>query len=330
MILSREGVKATVIIPVFNGDQILRRCLEALSYSHFRDFEIIVVDDCSTDNSLQIAMDFGCQVISLKKRSGPAYARNRGAEVANSQLLVFLDSDVLCEPETLGRIIKPLEEGWDACVGTYTPIPGYSNFFSIYKNVFIRYYHGTSGSRIDWFWTACGAIKKDAFNDLGGFSKFFSWKSVEDIDFGYRMTKMNYKIFLNKEAVVKHFHYFDFKDVLKNDFKKGRDWTYFNLTQNRSLSLKHPVAQFKYRGLGILGSLLFVLILIFSIIEFHLFPIAVFIFLISPFMEKGFFSSLLRYGGVRIFIVALFFKPIDDLVISIGAFAGLMRFLFKR
>lgn len=322
-----SDIKVSVIIPVFNDSVNLKRCLEALTCSVFQGLEIIVVDDCSADNPVGIAKDFGCKTISSQKQSGPAAARNKGAIAAQGKILLFMDADVICSPETIGRLVSPLEEGWDACVGMYTPVPGYMNFFSVYKNIFIWYYHGTSKERIDWFWTACGVIKKDIFFKLGGFKEFYSRKSVEDIDFGYRLTENNYKIFIEKNATTRHFHYFGFRDILINDFKKARDWACLNFADNHLLRFKHPLAQCKYRGAGIAGSLLFFLAAGLSIIDFRFFYIAIFIFSILPFMEKGFFASLLRYGGMRVFVPAFFFKPIDDLIIIIGSLFGLMAYL---
>ena len=321
------NIKVSVIIPVFNDSVNLKRCLAALAASDFRDLEVIVVDDCSVDSPVGIAKDFGCRTISLEKQSGPAVARNKGASLAQGEILLFMDADVICGPETISRLVSPLEEGWDACVGVYTPDPGCVNFFSIYKNIFIWHYHSRAEEKIDWFWTACGAIKKDIFFKLGGFKEFYSWKSVEDIDFGYRLTENNYKIFIEKKATVRHFHYFSFRGILMNDLKKARDWTYFNLTGNHSLRFKHPSAQLKYRGAGILGSLLFFLTAGLSIIDFRFFYTAIFIFSILPFMEKGFFTALLRYGRMRVFVPALFFKPVDDLIIIVGSLSGLLSYL---
>lgn len=322
-----SDIKVSVIIPVFNDSVNLKRCLEALTCSVFRDFEIIVVDDFSKDGPAGIAEDFGCKTISLEKRSGPAAARNKGAIAAQGKILLFMDADVICSPETIGCLVSHLEKGWDASVGMYTPVPGYKNFFSIYKNIFIWYYHGTSKEKIDWFWTACGVVKRDIFFKLEGFKEFYSRKSVEDIDFGYRLTENNYKIFIEKNATVRHFHCFGFRDVLINDFKKARDWTYLNFTNNHLLRFKHPLAQCKYRGAGILGSLLFFLAAGLLIIDFKFVYTAVFMFFILPVMEKRFFASLLRYGGMRVFVSAFFFKPIDDLVIIIGSLFGLMSLL---
>lgn len=331
-------MRVTVIVPVFNSSKIFRYCLEALRSSHFRDFEIIVVDDCSSDDSVRIAEGFDCRVIRLPRRLGSAAARNKGAQAAKGSYLIFIDSDVVCDPQTLGQVVKVLEEGWDACIGIYNVVPIFhgidslprGNFFSIYKNIFIWVYHGLSSGQIDWFWTACGGVKKEVFYKLGGFSNFFCWKSVEDIDFGYRMTKNNYKIFLDRNITVTHLHHFSFAAILRNDFQKSRDWTYLNLMSNCALFLKHPVAQFKWRGTGMAGSLFFAFFLIFSIVTFKVFFVAVFIFFMFPFLERRFFSSLLRYGGRNVFIRAWLFKPIDDIIIGVGVFAGTLRVLFRR
>lgn len=319
-----------MVIPVFNGGKIFQNCLKGLFQSNFRDFEVIVVDDGSGDNSSQVAEELGCRVIKLTENSGPARARNMGAREAGGVLLVFMDSDVLFEPETLGRIIQPLEEGWDGCVGIYTPIPGYSNFFSLYKNIFIWHQHGISNGKVDWFWGACGGIRKDVFSEIGGFDESFRWNTVEDIDLGYRITRRAYKILLKKEACVQHFHYFTLGSLLLNDFRKSRDWTRLNFTRSRSSGMKHPSVQFRRRGIGIFGSLAFAGMLILSILEPFLLFVAIFALLISWGIERGFFASLLRYGGLEVFVKALFFKPVDDWVVCVGAFAGAINFMFKR
>jgi glycosyltransferase involved in cell wall biosynthesis len=319
-----------VIIPVFNGGAVFQNCLKGLFQSDFRDFEVIVVDDGSADNSSQVAEKFGCHVIMLKENLGPARARNIGARQAEGDILVFMDSDVLFGPETLGRIIQALEKGWDGCVGIYTPIPGYKNFSSLYKNIFIWHQHGISNGKVDWFWGACGGIRKDVFAEAGGFDESFRCNTVEDIDLGYRITRRAHKIFLEKQACVQHFHYFTLGNLLLNDLRKSCDWTRLNLTRSRSSGMKHPSVQLKQRGIGIIGSLAFAGTLILSIFEPFLLFAAIFALLISWGIERGFFASLLRHGGFGFFVKALFFKPVDDWVVSIGAFVGAVNFMFKR
>ncbi len=83
-------MKFSVIIPVYNGSNELRSCLTALSASTRPPEEIWVVDDASTDDSAAVARSFGAQVISLSDGPcGPGVARNRGAEAASGDVLVF-------------------------------------------------------------------------------------------------------------------------------------------------------------------------------------------------------------------------------------------------
>src|SRR5262245_32491625 len=88
----------SVIIPVYNGAAFLRLCLEAVAATDLHSYECIVVDDGSTDGSRTIAADFPMPVrivdVSEGPR-GPAYARNRGAEIARGEILFFIDADVV-------------------------------------------------------------------------------------------------------------------------------------------------------------------------------------------------------------------------------------------
>ena len=86
-------MKLSVIIPVHNGGHELRLCLDALVASTRTPDQIIVTDDASTDGSGDLARQCGAQVITVEGPAhGPAFARNRGAEKARGEILVFLDA----------------------------------------------------------------------------------------------------------------------------------------------------------------------------------------------------------------------------------------------
>ena len=94
----------SVIIPVYNGAAYLNLCLQALAASDYRSFECIVVDDGSTDGSRRIVAEFPMPVRIVNIANGPrgpAYARNRGAEVAHGTILFFVDADVVLAPGAL-------------------------------------------------------------------------------------------------------------------------------------------------------------------------------------------------------------------------------------
>src|SRR4249920_2701105 len=101
------GPSISVIIPVYNGAAFLRLCLQAVVATDYRPYECIVVDDGSTDGSRTIAAEFPMPVrivdISDGPR-GPAYARNRGAELARGEILFFVDADVVLAPGALRRV----------------------------------------------------------------------------------------------------------------------------------------------------------------------------------------------------------------------------------
>ena len=81
-------VKVSVIIPVHNGTRTLRSCLGAIAASDYADYDCIVVDDCSTDDTCEIAGAYSARILSLEGGPyGPGYARNRGAEIAEGDVV---------------------------------------------------------------------------------------------------------------------------------------------------------------------------------------------------------------------------------------------------
>src|SRR5258706_4693637 len=125
----------SVIIPVRNGGENFRRCLQSLQVASPPPAEIIVVADGDSDGSWRIAEDFGAQVIRLPEAGGPARARNAGARVARGDVLVFLDADVMIRPDALALITAALHEPTTTAVfGSYRRGPAGKHFFSQYKN----------------------------------------------------------------------------------------------------------------------------------------------------------------------------------------------------
>ena len=93
----------SVIIPVYNGEKFLPGCLEALVSGSYRDYELIVVDDCSTDRSVEISREKGAQVLKTSRQSGPGGARNLGAQHARGEVLFFVDADVVVKHDRLNE-----------------------------------------------------------------------------------------------------------------------------------------------------------------------------------------------------------------------------------
>lgn len=104
----------SVIIPTYNEEGVIIDCLTSLDKQSINNFEVIIVDDGSTDDTLKLISDFKLQKYNLtllqQKHKGPGAARNYGAKHSEGKILVFIDSDMTFDTHFLARLIKPIQE----------------------------------------------------------------------------------------------------------------------------------------------------------------------------------------------------------------------------
>ena len=114
-------MKLSIIVPVYNTEEFLPACLDSVIYSELNDYEIIVVNDGSTDSSLSIALKYAENYPGLiklidKKNGGLGDARNAGIDAAEGEFLLFLDSDDKLAPTALSEIMDSLNEDFDILI----------------------------------------------------------------------------------------------------------------------------------------------------------------------------------------------------------------------
>jgi glycosyltransferase involved in cell wall biosynthesis len=227
----------SILIPVYNGAKTLSVCLESVFESAYTQFECIVVDDHSSDDTPAIAEKFNIRLVRLEKQMGAAFARNRGAEAAQGDVLLFIDSDVKIYPDSLNKIVKAFEEnpGIAALFGSYDDQPGCPDFFSQYKNLFHHYTHQISRTEASTFWSGCGAIRREVFNEVGGFNQHrYANASIEDIELGSRLTSRGYRILLCKDLQVTHLKQWTFFSLLRADiFYRAVPWSKLMLERHK-------------------------------------------------------------------------------------------------
>ena len=221
--------RISVIVPVHNGSKHLPRCLDALARSEYSEFEVIVVDDCSTDNSPEIAARHGARCLRTTRSMGPAGARNLGVRHASGEILLFVDADVVVSTDTLRLIAEDFVGDREpaAVFGSYDDTPAWTTFISQYKNLMHHYVHQTSSESATTFWAGCGAIRRSVFEEFGGFdSETYATPSIEDIALGLKLTQSGYSIRLDKRIEVKHLKRWTIRNLLRADIVyRAIPWT---------------------------------------------------------------------------------------------------------
>jgi glycosyltransferase involved in cell wall biosynthesis len=199
----------SVIVPVYNGAKSLDACLTALSAQRkpmvgVDGCEVIVVDDGSVDGSAEIAAQHGVTVIR-QNHAGVAVARNRGAQQARGQLLLFTDAD--CEP---------LPNWVEQMVASFADpdVVGVKGVYRTRQHALVarfaqaeyeeKYARLRQRSQIDFIDTYSAAYRRDVFLAEGGFNPEFLRN--QDQEFSFRLAKAGYKLVFAPQAVVLHQH----------------------------------------------------------------------------------------------------------------------------
>lgn len=221
-------LSVTVIVPVFNAGDDLRRCLEAIGRSTWPALECIVVDDASTDGrTAEIAERCGARVLRLPRQRGPAAARNAGAAMARGDLLFFADADVVLHGDTIARAARALagEPSVAAVFGSYDDNPGEPSLLSRYRNLYHHWIHQVGNAEASTFWSGCGAVRRDVFAAAGGFKEAFTRPSIEDIELGYRLRADGHRIRLLKEMQCTHLKRWTLVSMVRTDILlRGAPW----------------------------------------------------------------------------------------------------------
>jgi glycosyltransferase involved in cell wall biosynthesis len=240
-----------VIVPCYNSDSTIERCISSIFESKGIDFEVYAVDDGNNSILAALKNEYPIKVLSTSDQEGAGRARNIGTQGFTGQAVVFIDSDVQIYEGTIASLIKPIEEeSADATVGSYSKQRSL-NFYDDYKSFYLDNRYNTGGRYLsNTFWSAICAMEFKTYTKLGGFKECYTGAGPEDIDTGVELTLQGARILSVPEAGGKHFSSFDFIKLLKNDLRKGSEDIYIHLTRkvlftcNRHVSKADIVAVF--------------------------------------------------------------------------------------
>jgi glycosyltransferase involved in cell wall biosynthesis len=226
--------KLSIIVPVHNGAGTLRACLEALLSAPGPARELIVVDDGSRDDSADIAASLGVRTLQRSHNLGCGPARNSGAKHTTGPILVFVDADVVIHPGVLQRISKFMSENPDysAVFGSYDSEPGDPGFVSQYRNLLHHFTHQSGKCEAETFWTGLGAIRRSAFQSMGGFQS--SCPAIADIALGLDLSDAGFRIRLDQALLGKHLKAWTLRTMVTTDvFLRALPWSELILSRGR-------------------------------------------------------------------------------------------------
>jgi GT2 family glycosyltransferase len=219
--------RLSIIVPFHKGLPFLERALAALVPLHPGD-ELIVAADGAVDDCHGLAAAHGARVIEIEGPRGPAAARNAAVATARGDVVLFVDADVVASTDAVERVaqIFASDPELGALFGAYDEDPGAPGFVSQYKNLAHRFIHKESGGPAKTFWAGFGAVRRAAYQAVGGFDERFERPSIEDIDLGYRLTAAGYRILLDPGLAVCHLKRWTVRSMIKSDvLDRGIPWT---------------------------------------------------------------------------------------------------------
>ena len=230
----------TVIMPVFRGTSVLPKSIGALVRSDLpRDeWELVIVDDASPDETPVMAARHADVLVRLAgKPRGPAYARNRGFEVSRGSVIVFVDADVVVHKDTLRKFAEYFRANPDVAsvFGSYDANPE-GGVVAQFRNLMHHYVHHCNAGEAETFWAGCGAIRADAFGEVGMFDEWhYSRPQIEDIELGRRLRSHGYRIVLRPEIQGTHLKRWTFLNMVTTDLQhRGVPWMWLLLKEGPS------------------------------------------------------------------------------------------------
>ncbi len=211
----------SVVISAYNASSTIEKCMESILNQDYHNMEVVVVDDGSIDDTLKKVSKYKANIIAKPSRCGVAHSRNLGAKNSNSEVLIFVDSDIVITPGAISRIIKTFNEKPDilAIGARYSENTKDFNFASDFKNMDLSYRCHLCADYVKYLGSFFMAIKKETFLKAKGFAEDFSKSpTAEDIEFGYRVTKGKKAMFIDKAILVDHLKKYTLLSMLKTDF----------------------------------------------------------------------------------------------------------------
>ena len=206
----------TIIIPTYNRAKDVLALIDSIKKSDYYDFRVVVVDDCSSDNTLAAIKNSypDVLVLSNQKNLGASASRNLGIKkfIKETNYFLFLDSDEIIEPDTISLLLKAANKDEQIAAATpsvyYFDEPTKKQYGEVDVGLLTGWNYSKADKKTDkpWLVKSCGGnflIKAGAVKKVGLFDEVFH-TFYEDADYSLRVIKAGYKIIYAPAAKVFH------------------------------------------------------------------------------------------------------------------------------
>jgi glycosyltransferase involved in cell wall biosynthesis len=286
---------------VYNEEKLIQRCLDSILRQTYDRIEIIIIDDGSTDRTLNLLYKYKGLKVIKQKHQGPGTARNLGANNAQGEILVFVDADMELHPNYIQELIRPiLDEG---AIGTDHAVEEVANLDNVWAYCWGKERLPKMRSDSIFF----RAIKRQTFLELGGFDPskgYFDDRTLYD--------KLQQKAKVSSKAICYHFNPSSLKEIFDQSMWQGESY------------LKYRQNLFIFSTLYVIKKILFILA-----------PLTVFLSIIYPILAALIIPSVyefikaikLRDKRFHFFIAnCIIFSYVYDF----GFIIGLLKYLLTK
>ena len=317
----------SIVIPTYNAEKYMPALLDSIFHNKIDDMEVVIVDDCSTDDTVRICKSFPVRVITMERNSGPAKARNIGVEAAKGDIIYFLDSDVIVLDGAIREVRDYFDQNPSArCViGICSTEPLNKGFVSKYMAMF-EYIHliGQENKAVSVFAPRCGAIKRDFFLEIGSYDENYKGADVEDFELARRINR-EANIILNPKIRVKH-QFANFRQALKIYSRRTVMWVHLFLKE-KQLDNAGPTSP--SNGLSAMFALFSFLSLLFLPVTGLAKPVFIVLLAFYVFFNLKWWNFMRKEAGLEFAVKALFLNYMLGIVIMVSAIYGVLSYPFS-
>jgi len=332
-----EHPEVSVIIPIYNGADTIPVVLEALYRSTARDFEVVIINDGSTDNSLEVlkglSKKYPFRLISFPENRGVSKARNAGAAAARGEIILFIDADCIVLTDTIEQAVKALRKGDSICIGgAYTREAWDKDFFSNFQSLYIHHVE-TKVEHPDYIATHCMAIWKKTYDEFGGFKEDYfigHAASVEDVELSHRLIDAGYQLSRPSHIQVQHMFRFGLRKSVKNAIKKSKYWTMYSL-HNRDVMKDSGAASYELK-VNVGTQVINLALVAAAIASRSWYPLvgAAFLYGVNSAVSFKLLHLIKEEKGWGFLVKAMgYYQFVYPYIVAYGSFMGILKYLWE-